>query len=536
MSTPTPTRRPNVVVFLADDLGFSDPGCFGGEIDTPNLDALAVDGHRLSRFYTTARCSPSRASLMTGRHPHQVGIGILTQDDGPAGYPGTLDAGTPTIAEVLQRNGYRTHLSGKWHLARERSVPNPAWPLGRGFDSFFGTLSGCGNYFNPGTLVRDEEWVDDAKDPDFYYTDAIGDDAAAFVGEQGQEPFFLYVAFTAPHWPLHARPEDIEKYRGRFDEGWDVLRARRLERQRELGVVAPDTVLSERDPDVPAWDSERNPEWQASRMEVYAAQVESMDRAIGRVLAALDDGGHTDDTLVLFLADNGASSEELPLGDPEPFRERAEIFAKETRDGRYVSLGNDPALTPGPEDTYASYGRGWANLSNTPFRMFKEWVHEGGIASPTIVRWPAGNLVVGGTSNLPLQLVDVVPTLLEATGVEHPSVASADVPAPEGESFLQLLRGGERPSRPLYFEHVGNAAVRDDRWKLVRKHQQPWELYAVEDDTTERVDLAEQNPDVVAEMARAWEEWSRRIGVKPYADIVAAYAARGLDSEAARGS
>lgn len=536
-SGPGGARRPSVVVILADDLGFSDLSCFGGEIATPHLDGLAAEGHRLASFYTTARCSPSRASLLTGLYPHQTGIGILTQDDGPVGYPGTLDRACPTLAEVLRPAGYRTHISGKWHLARDRSTPNSAWPLGRGFDSHFGTLTGCGSFYDPGTLVRDDAWADDASDPSFFYTDALGADAEQFVrGVPAEEDFFLYLALTAPHWPLHATEDDIAVHRGRFDAGWDALREERLARQRELGVVTAKTELSDRDPDVPAWEDVADPAWQVSRMEAYAGQVVAMDRAIGQVLAALDETGRAQDTLVLFIADNGASAEELPLGDPATFHLRSEIVPQATRDGRPVRVGNDSAVRPGPEDTYASYGRGWANVSNTPFRLFKEYVHQGGVASPTIVRWPAGRFARGGVSHQPLHLVDVVPTVLEATGVQHPCERGDAAPPLEGLSALQVARGSELPERSLFFEHIGNAAVRRGAWKLVRHHQQPWELYHLGDDPTERDDVAASHPDLVADLAEQWRAWAARVGVKPYEDIVDAYAARGLDRETARGS
>ena len=396
-------KRPNVVLMLADDMGFSDLGCYGGEIHTPNLDRLAAHGVRFTQFYNGARCSPSRASLLTGLHPHQTGIGILTNDDRPRGYPGTLNERCVTLAEVLKAAGYRTAMAGKWHLAAEMKVPNAAWPTRRGFERFFGTLTGCGSFFQPGTLTRGETNAEaEALDPDFYYTDAISDEAADFVRDCGKTPdtpFFLYVAYTAPHWPLHARDDDLARYRGAFDQGWDALREARIARQKAMGLIDADTRLSARDPSQPAWRDAPHRDWEARRMEAYAAQIDRMDQGIGRILEALDDSGARNDTLVIFLSDNGACAEAIPLGALERFKQRRDILRLHARDGREVRIGNEPAIVPGGEDTYASYGRAWANLSNTPFRYYKRWVHEGGIACPLIVHWPAGALARGQRSS-----------------------------------------------------------------------------------------------------------------------------------------
>ncbi len=531
----------NVIIMLADDMGYSDIGAYGGEIDTPNLDALAQRGSLFSRFYNTARCSTSRASLLTGLHPQQSGIGILTQNDGPAGYPGTLNDRCATLAEILGDNGYRTHLSGKWHLAADRSAPNAGWPTRRGFQSFFGTLTGCGSFFDPGTLTRGESPADDAQDPGFFYTDAIGEDAAEFVRAQSaRRPFFLYAAFTAPHWPLHATDEDLASHRGRFDAGWDVLRAERLERQKRLGIIPDDAVaLSERDPEIPAWSDVENQAWQASRMEAYAAMVHAFDRNVGRILDALDERGLREDTIVVFLSDNGASYEELPFDGPEVeyHRARRENFPGRTRDGREIALGNHPSIVPGPEDTYASYGRAWANLSNTPFRMYKEWVHEGGIATPFVLSWEKGGVRGGSIDHSPLQLVDLLPTLLELAQVDYPeSRAGRDLTPLPGVSFTPALRGEEVESHALYWEHLGNCAIRDAGWKLVREFGGEWELYDVDHDPTERTNLAHDHADRVAHLAQKWRDWAERSGVKPFEDIVESYVERGLTPLHARGS
>ena len=474
--------KPNVVLILADDMGFSDIGCYGGEIQTPNLDRLAQGGVRFSQFYNTARCSPSRASLLTGLHPHQTGIGVLTNDDRPRGYPGTINKRCVTIAEVLKAAGYATCLAGKWHLASDMHNPNDAWPTRRGFDRFFGTLTGCGSFFQPGTLTRGEGNAEnESMASDFYYTDAITAEASAFIQDSAStadQPFFLYVAYTAPHWPLHAREEDIAKYRGTFDAGWDVLREQRMTRLLELGVLDRSAALSERDPTQPAWHQAEYKEWQVRRMEAYAAQIDRMDKGVGRVIGALKQSDRADNTMVIFLSDNGASDEALPLVKLERFKERSDILRLHTRDGREVRIGNEPSIVPGAEDTYASYGRAWANLSNTPFRYYKRWVHEGGIATPFIVLWPGGQLRSGSVVKTAFQLTDVLPTILEATGASYPTQHNGQEIVPyEGRSLLPALRGESAPDGTLYWEHTGNAAIRRGPWKLVRDYPQPWELY-----------------------------------------------------------
>jgi arylsulfatase A-like enzyme len=533
--------RPNVVLVLADDMGFSDIGCYGGEIQTTNLDRLARNGVRFSQFYNTARCSPSRASLLTGLHPHQTGIGVLTNDDRPRGYPGTINNRCVTIAEALGAAGYATCLSGKWHLAAEMHTPNEAWPTRRGFDRFFGTLTGCGSYFQPGTLTRGETNAEnEALAAGFYYTDAITDEGAAFIRDhdstQPEDPLFLYVAYTAPHWPLHARDEDVAKYRGAFDEGWDVLRERRMRRLLDLGILDGSAALSDRDPTQPAWDHAEHKAWQARRMEVYSAQIDRMDKGIGRILDALEATGRLDNTLFIFLSDNGASDEALPLVKLERFKERSDILRLNTRNGKEVRIGNEPSISPGPEDTYASYGRAWANLSNTPFRYYKRWVHEGGIATPLIVHWPQGGLSCGSVVKTAFQLTDVLPTILEAAGAPYPTLykGQAILPA-QGRSLLAALRGESTADGTLYWEHTGNAAIRRGEWKLVRDYPQPWELYNISRDRSELSNVAADHADVVTELTREWEAWAARVGVIPWEVTLNMYLERGQPAREALG-
>ncbi|NED97798.1 arylsulfatase [Phytoactinopolyspora alkaliphila] len=535
------TSRPNIVIVVADDLGFSDLGCYGGEIRTPALDGLAADGVRFSQFYNTARCSPSRASLLTGLHPHQTGVGILTNDDRPVGYQGSLNDGCVTMAELLADRGYTTFLSGKWHLSSDVWNPNASWPTRRGFHGFYGTLTGCGSYYWPGTLMRGEQPAEhEPLGRDFYYTDAITTEATEFLRrhtrDSPHEPFFLYVAYTAPHWPLHAPEEDIERYSGAFDAGWDVLREQRMSRLVKAGLIPEQTPLSGRDPTQPPWADEPHQAWQLRRMQAYAAQVHRMDRGIGHVLDTLRATGAYDNTLLFFLSDNGASSEELPKGDIEQFRHRRDILRVTTRGGLPVRVGNSPAIRPGAEDTYASYGQAWANLSNTPFRYYKRWVHEGGISTPFIMHWPDGDLRRGSVVHQPFQLIDVLPTVLAATGAAYPRVfRGKPVPPLEGRSPLSAARGEPVAEATLYWEHTGNCAVRRGRWKLVRAYPASWELYDMTSDRAETRDLSADHPEEVADLAAAYDAWAARVGVVPWGETVALYHRQGLSEDDAAG-
>jgi arylsulfatase len=520
--------RPNVLIILVDDMGYSDIGCYGGEIGTPNIDGLAARGARLTNFYNTARCSPSRASLLTGLHPHQTGVAELVNNDGPGGYPGSLTSESSTLAETFRAAGYQTQMTGKWHLSNEREHPDASWPTRRGFDRFWGTISGAGSYFQTTTLHDGETPVPLSElGPDFYYTDEIGAHAAAAIRDADRDqPFFGYVAFTAPHWPLHAKEADLAETRGMFDEGWDVLRTRRRQRQLDAGICAEDATLDRRDPDVLEWVDEPEQKWQLERMEAYAAQVRAMDRAVGAILTALDDTGQRDNTIVVFLSDNGGCAEEL-RSDPEGaerFRKHHLIIPPSAPDGTPMRVGNSPDIRPGTADTYTSYGRAWANLSNTPFRLYKRWVHEGGIATPLIVSWPAGGLT-DTVIDAPNQLTDIAPTLLEATDVPAPVDRHGEqLPSLPGTSMLDLLRGGAAVEHDLFWEHIGNAAVRSGRWKLVREYGGPWELYDLATDRSESTDLAKEQPARVEDLSTRWQRWADSVGVIPYADVLTARA------------
>ncbi len=514
-------ERPNVLVIINDDMGYSDIGCFGGEIETPNLDRLANDGLRLTQFYNTPRCSPSRASLLTGLYPHQTGIGILTYPTGPEGYAGDLSADCVTIAEVVREAGYRTYMSGKWHVSASLTEPTDSWPMQRGFDEFYGTIIGAGSFYYPNTLTRGNENIDhEARDdPEFFYTDAISDQAARFIRDHAanhaDQPFFQYVAYTAPHWPLHAHEEDIAKYKGRFDAGWDRLREERLRRMVAAGLVAPDWLLTERDSTQPPWTDAENKAWLLRCMEVYAAQVDRMDQGIGRIIAALEETGRLDNTLVIFLSDNGACAEDIPENvRMEELANELLIARSHTRDGEPVVAGNYPHIMPGPENTYQSYGTAWANLSNTPFRLYKHWTHEGGVSTPLICHWPAGIREGGGLRHTPGHIPDIMATIVDVTGAEYPREHHGrEIPPMEGHSLASVFRDDYLPERPMFWEHEGNAAVRLGKWKLVREYPGDWELYDMRLDRTEMHDVAAENPDVVADLAAQYDAWAGRCGV-----------------------
>lgn len=396
-----PAPRPNIIVILTDDMGYSDLGCFGGEIKTPNLDALASSGLRFSQFYNAARCCPTRASLLTGVYPHQAAVGHMTfRDDNLDGYRGDLSHQCVTMAEVMRNAGYGTYMVGKWHVTSHEKPDGPKdnWPLQRGFERFYGTINGGGSYFDPATLTRDNTMISPFADPEykpetFYYTDAITDHAIRFIQDhrqkQADKPFFMYVAYTAGHWPLHALPEDMAKYKGKYDCGYGTIREARFERLQKLGLVNPEWALS---PQFGDWSKVKNQEWEARCMEVYAAMVDRMDQGVGRIVGALKEQKQLENTLILYLQDNGASSEEMgrkkmPKGNlPKRPPIAADVVrtdaSKQERDGTPVRSGIE--VMPGAGDTFVAYGEAWANVSNTPYRYYKHFVHEGGISTPFI--------------------------------------------------------------------------------------------------------------------------------------------------------
>jgi arylsulfatase A-like enzyme len=502
--------RPNIVIILADDMGYSDLGCYGGEIPTPVLDGLASGGLRFTRFYNSARCCPTRASLLTGLHPHQAGIGHMVDDSGLPGYRGKLGNDCVTLAEVLRGAGYQTLMTGKWHVTlspyggKKGNMDRDTWPLQRGFDRFYGTLAGGGNYYSPVSLTRDNEPLDPPKNKGYYYTDAISDEAASLIrATKAERPLFLYLAYTAPHWPLHAPEEEIRKHEDAYRAGWDEVRRQRHQRMTGAGLLEKGCPLSPRGKGIPAWEDARHKEWEIRRMATHAAMVSLMDRAIGRVMDALRDTGRFDNTLVMFLSDNGASSEV--------------IGGKQGRHGTFPRGGTTPDIMPGPADTYASFGPEWANVSNTPFRLYKQHTHEGGTATPLVVHWPKGVSARGELRHQPAQLVDVMPTVVEASGAIYPKDRKGVAVTPmQGISLVPAFRGETPPERPLFFEHQGNRAVRLGHWTLVSSHSKPWELYDTSVDRTETANLAANMPDKVAEMESLYRKWAARCKVAPW--------------------
>ena len=489
-------KRPDIVIFIADDIGYSDFGCYGGEIDTPNIDRLAAGGLRFTDYYTENMCAPTRATLLTGRYQIR----------------GFSEPNNVTIPEALSAAGYRSCMSGKWHCTDdpgERSTP-----MDRGFDRFFGTPIGCGSFFAPLKLTRDgrpaeHEWQDNK---DFYYTDAISDQAVRYVEEIPDEtPLFLYLAYTAAHWPLHARPDDIAKYEGKYGMGWDRLRRQRLARMKELGIIGPEVELSPRHENVPAWEEEPHKAWQQRRMEVYAAQIDQMDVGIGRVLDALEAAGRMKNTLVLLTIDNGGCHVEY--GE----KRTGNFLNQETRDGRPMVVGNRPDVMPGSEETWQSYGYGWANASNTPFRLFKQFDHEGGIRVPLIAHWPEVIREGGKLTDQTAHVIDLLPTALDAAGVAYPKEYDGRQVAPaDGRSLVPVLQGRQRsPHDTLYWKFAHGRAVRQGRWKLAATDRNPWELYDIEADPIEVHDLAKKMPGKVAELAARWDSWNAMAKKKP---------------------
>ncbi len=518
------TERPNILLVVADDLGFSDLGCYGAEvIETPNLNALSKHGIRFSRFYSAGRGCPSRASLLTGLYPHQTDVGHMMHDYRVPGYRGNLNDECATIAERLGSAGYQTFMAGKWNLSLHvaEHAPKHSWPRQRGFDQFFGTNMRAGNYFHPAMLTRGVESIGQKENADFYYTEAIADEAILMLdkAERNPDPFFAYVSFTAPHWPLHARPVLLNAYRGRFSMGWDDLRAKRHQRMIDMDILERPWPLSPRDPRVLPWFETPFKDWHQRRMEAYAAQVESMDHAVGKILEKVKQLGREQNTLVLFLSDNGAAGEEI-LAEWRGLKISDLDIPEKTSKGVAVIVGNDPQTMPGGEATYQSYGVPWANVSNTPFRSYKGSCYEGGIAVPLIVRWPAVIRPTRSTGDITREIghvIDIAATCYDCAGVPYPQVHEGHPIKPlEGTSLLPALLGEEMPLRQLFFEHEGNRAFRWGRWKIVSAAGGSWELYDMGADRTESTNVAAQNAANVETMSTIYDEWAGRVGVQPW--------------------
>jgi arylsulfatase A-like enzyme len=515
------SQKPNILLIMADDMGFSDIGCYCGEVDTPNLNRLATNGFRFTQFYNQARCCPTRASLLTGLYPHQTGVGAMTNDSGIDGYRGDLNSSCVTIAEVLKESGYGTYMSGKWHVTKHIFPEDPKhnWPRQRGFDRFFGTIIGAGSFFKPTTLVNQNNAVTNIPD-DFYYTDAITDKAIKYVQDhrisKTEDPFFLYVSYTSPHWPLHALEEDIKKYSGKFDAGWDQLRKERYERMIQMGLIDEDWQLTERDPTQPPWEDVENKKWQSRRMEVYAAQIDRMDQGIGKIVKLLVETQQLENTLIIFLADNGGCAEELTK-DWENWAFNAPVANRLANTGNPVVFGNKPEIMPGNDETYQSYGVPWANLSNTPFRLYKSWVHEGGISSPLIIHWPEQYKVNNEFRKEVTHLIDIMATCVDVSQTTYPNnFKDHKIQPMEGKSLIPILENRPFEKRTLFWEHEGARAVREGRWKLVAESQRrPWELYDMEFDRTEINDLATKYPEILEDLGQKYQKWAIRANVLP---------------------
>jgi arylsulfatase len=489
-------ERPNILVILVDDMGFSDLGCYGSEIPTPHLDRLAAGGVRFTQFYNTGRCCPTRASLLTGLYPHQAGVGHMVDDHGRTGYQGRLNDRCATFAEVLRPAGYFTAMVGKWHVGQNLGVV----PWERGFDRSLSAAAG-GFYF-PGhpraQLFLNGRESDPELPKDWYSTALWTQYGLKFIDEAlaAKKPFLLYVAHNAPHFPLQAPAEDIARFRGKYREGWDRLRAARHAKQIELGIVSPAWPLSPRPEAVGAWDSLSDEEKDRfdHLMAVYAAVVSRMDRAVGDLVEGLHQRGALDNTLILFMSDNGGNAEAGPRG----------------RDQGNPSAANS--------DWFC--GESWAHLQNTPFRRYKHFTHEGGIATPLIAHWPAGIPADrnGKLEHQPGHLVDIMATLVDVSGALYPAEVSGHRVQPmEGLSLAPAFRGEPlHRVKPIFWEHEGNCAVRAGPWKAVRKHGEPWELHNLDEDRTEQRNVIGTYKAMGEHLLRQWDDWAAASGVEPW--------------------
>lgn len=493
-------EKPNILFILADDMGYSDIGCYGGEIDTPNIDSLAANGVRLTGFTNTARCSPSRASILTGQYPITSGIPNLPEWDTRT-EGGYLSENVVTIPEMLKENGYSTFMTGKWHLSKDIGVDvmdrGDSWPLARGFDKFYGTIPGGGSYFSPESIWDNTEKIDDivAADPDYYYTDAISDKCVEYMEDciDSGEPFFGYVAYTAPHFPLHAKESDIAKYKGRFDAGWDVLREERLARMKQMGIVDPDWELAdthEYASGIGTWAEKGNKDYLRKCMEVYAAMIDCMDQGIGRILTSLEEKGELDNTVIIFMSDNGAS---------------AEVLANQVTDKDLV----------GTEQSYNSIGGGWAQLSCTPFTLFKKFVHNGGISTPFIMQWKDGidSSLNGTIRKSRAQIHDIMPTIIEITGSTYPTVYDGnEILSLPGDSIMPIIYYDESIRDVFFWEHEESMGVLKGDWKLVKVKGWDWELYNLRVDGTEKYNVIDEYPNIVRSLKKLYSDWRAETG------------------------
>jgi len=515
-------ERPNIIIVMADDMGYSDLGCYGSEIQTPNIDKLAFEGIRLTHFYNAVRCCPSRASLLTGLYPHQAGIGEMVKDKGLPGYRGFINRNAVTLAEILSLDGYHTIISGKWHVGKHED----ALPMKRGFHKQYGSSNSTRHYFgvtSRSDLIIDGspieiqgEWIEAGKikykllknedGSQWYATDAYTDHAIQFIKELREEdkkkPFFLYLAYTAPHWPLHAFEQDVKKYEGKYMVGWDSIRRYRYKKLIELGIIEEKWILSEPNELVKDWDKLDNQSkiYYDRMMAVYAAMIDRMDQNIGKLIESLKETDDEDNTIILFFSDNGGSHETMSKG----------------KEG--VPIGY--------ADSYKGYEHSWANVSNTPFRWFKHWTHEGGSSSPFIAWYPK-LIKAGQIDHQVAHIVDIMATACELSGINYPSEYNGNQIIPtEGLSMVPIFKGETRKGHEfLCWEHQGNRAVRKGDWKIVSlfNKQAPdggnWELYNIKEDRSEMDNLAEKYPEKVKAMVQIYNDWSLRCNIVPYKEL-----------------
>lgn len=505
-------QKPNIIVVLVDDMGFSDLGCFGSEIPTPNIDKLAANGVRFSQFYNTARCCPTRASLLTGLYQHQTGIGQMAEDPfknpgqkdrndaGVPGYKGYLNHHCVTIAEVLKPAGYHTYMTGKWHVGMHGEQK---WPLQRGFERYYGILAGATSYLKPdgGRGLTADNIKLPAPEGEYYTTDAFTDQAIRFIQEQNDEkPFFLYLAYNAPHWPLQAKKEDYEKFVGHYMKGWDVLREERYQKQKVIGLFDRDIPLSPRDSRVRPWNEVDEVQKKESdfRMAVYAAQVNCIDQNIGKLVNKLSELNKLENTLIILLSDNGACA--------EPYKEFG---------GGKVEDINNPEISGN-----VSYGIGWANLSNTPFYEYKVKSYEGGISAPFIASWPVKiRKTAGSVYHTPASLIDLMPTLIEASGAKYPKTHpdGTELFKLEGQSLIPaFLKGKGKQAEYMFWEHEGYSAIRKGNWKAYKKvNETKWELYDLLTDRDEQIDVSNAHPELINDLNNKWYTWANSHQVLP---------------------
>ncbi len=499
-------KQPNIVVILADDMGYSDIGAFGAETETPNLDEMAAKGVKMTQFYNASRCCPTRASLLTGLYQHQAGVGDMMNTRKEPAYQGYLNKNSVTIAEALKPYGYSTFMTGKWHVGQ---APEH-WPVKRGFDRYFGLIDGAGSYFGPYPYRPKQKLTIALDDKEFtpgdnyYSTNAYTDYALKFIEENSKtkKPFFLYLAYQAPHWPLQALPKDIAKYKGKYMQGWDKLRLARFKKMQETGIIPKNIKLTPRDRNVPEWNSltqEEKVNWD-DKMAVYAAMIDCMDQNIGRIRKKLKELGQDNNTVFMFLSDNGASHEIINANSFLP-----EIFQSSKK------LASDPT-------SFTAYGFEGANVSNTPFRSFKHWEYEGGTATPFIAYGPS-IVKPGITSSKPGHIIDIMATCLNLAGASYPSTYNENKIKPTaGVSLLPLFKGQNWVGhKALFFEHEGNRAVRQGDWKLVSNYpDNEWHLYNMLTDRTELNDLSKSQSKKVQEMISLYQDWAQKSEVIPF--------------------